>query len=90
MEIGMIQKIALVAAIVLPLWNIPLMVRMIKRKSSKDVSIFWALGVWTCFVLMAPSGFTSPDLVWRAFNISNLILFSLVVVTVFIYRKGKE
>ena len=81
------ERIALVAAIVLPFWNIPLIVRIIKRKSSQDISIYWALGVWICFILMAPSGFTSQDLVWRAFNIANLILFSLVVIFVLVYRK---
>ncbi|MCF7907887.1 MAG: hypothetical protein K9L86_03290 [Candidatus Omnitrophica bacterium] len=86
----MIEKIALVAAIVLPFWNIPLIVRIVKRKSSRDISMYWALGVWICFVLMAPSGFTTDDLVWRTFNIANLILFSLVVIFVLAYRKGKK
>ncbi|MCK4823579.1 hypothetical protein KA005_47950 [bacterium] len=83
----MMQKIALIAAIILPLWNIPLIVRIIKRKSSEDISIFWALGVWTCFALMAPSGFVSSDTVWRTFNIVNFILFSAVVIIVLAYRK---
>ena len=81
------QKIALIAAIILPFWNIPLIVRIIKRKSSEDISIFWALGVWTCFALMAPSGFVSSDTVWRTFNIVNFILFSAVVIIVLAYRK---
>jgi len=81
------QKIAFIAAIVLPLWNIPLILRVIKRKSSEDISIYWVLGVWTCFLLMAPEAFRSPDPVWRAFNIMNLILFSAVVIVVLIYRK---
>ena len=81
------QKIALIAAIILPLWNIPLIVRIIKRKSSKDISMYWALGVWICFLLMAPEGFRSPDPVWRAFNIMNLILFTAVVFVVLIYKK---
>ena len=85
----MIEKVSLVAAIILPLWNIPLIVRIVKRKSSRDISIYWALGVWTCFVLMAPSGFASEDMVWRTFNIVNLILFSLVVIFILAYRKGK-
>lgn len=80
------EKIALIAAIVLPLWNIPLIARVIKRKSSKDISIYWVLGVWTCFLLMAPDGFTSSDPVWRAFNIVNLILFTAVVIVVLAYR----
>ena len=80
------EKVALIAAIVLPFWNIPLILRMIKRKSSKDISLYWALGVWICFLLMAPEGFRSEDPVWRIFNIINLILFSCVAVTVIIYR----
>lgn len=81
------NKIAFIAAIVLPLWNIPLIVRIIKRKSSKDISIHWAFGVWTCLLLMAPEGFRSSDPVWRAFNIMNLIFFTAVVIAVVVYRK---
>ena len=83
----MMKTIALIAAIALPLWNIPLIVRIIKRKSSKDISISWALGVWVCILLMAPEAFRSPDIVWRAFNIVNLILFTAVTAVVLWYRK---
>ena len=83
----MIEKIGLLAAVILPLWNIPLIVRIVKRKSSGDISIHWALGVWICLLLMAPSGFISEDPVWRVFSIANLTLFSGVVLTVLIYRK---
>ncbi|OGW90224.1 MAG: hypothetical protein A3A73_04885 [Omnitrophica bacterium RIFCSPLOWO2_01_FULL_50_24] len=85
--LGLVEQIALVAAIVLPLWNIPLVVRIIKRKSSEDFSLAWAFGVWTCFVLMAPQAFFSPDLVWRVFNMVNLVLLTLVVLVVVLYRK---
>lgn len=85
----MINKIALVAAIILPLWNMPLIIRIIRRKSSKDISIYWALGVWVCLALMAPAGFISKDIVWRVFNIINFILFSFVVVSVLAYRKER-
>ena len=83
----MLTKIALIAAVILPLWNIPLIVRIIKRKSSEDISIYWALGIWICFVLIAPSGFISRDLVWGVFNITDFIFFSIVVVVVLAYRK---
>ncbi|MFA5085806.1 MAG: hypothetical protein WC482_05525 [Candidatus Omnitrophota bacterium] len=85
----MMKTIALIAAIALPLFNIPLIVRVIKRRSSADISISWALGVWICFLLMAPEGFRSPDIVWRAFNIANLILFTAVVAAVLWYRKKR-
>ena len=85
----MIEKVAFIAAIVLPLWNIPLIVRVIKRKSSEDISIYWVMGVWICFLLMAPQALTSSDIVWRAFNIMNLILFTAVVIAVLAYRKKR-
>lgn len=85
----MMKTIALIAAIVLPLFNIPLIVRVVKRRSSKDLSIHWALGVWICFILMAPEALRSPDIVWRAFSIMNILLFTFVLVAVLAYRKGK-
>ena len=83
------DKIALFAAVILPFFNIPLIVKIIQRRSSRDISLVWALGVWCCIVLMAPSGFRSVDIVWRAYNYVNLALFTVVVVIVLKYRKGK-
>ncbi len=86
----MIDKIAMVAAIVLPLWNIPLIARIIKRRSSNDISRAWAVGVWICFVLMFPSALKSPDPVWKMFNIVNMVLFSAVVACTLMYHKGRR
>lgn len=86
----MLHKIALIAAVILPLWDIPLIIRIIKRRSSQDISFYWVFGVWTCLVLMFPAGITSSDIVWKTFNIVNLILFSAVVLTAVLYRKQKE
>lgn len=83
------KTIAFIAAIVLPLFNIPLIVRVIKRKSSKDLSLHWALGVWICFLLMMPEALKSPDIVWRVFSIMNITLFTFVVIAVLVYRKGE-
>ncbi len=85
----MMKMIALIAAIILPLFNIPLIMRVIKRRSSRDLSIHWALGVWICFILMAPEALRSTDIVWRAFSIMNIILFTCVLVAVLVYRKGR-
>jgi uncharacterized protein with PQ loop repeat len=85
----MTEKIALIAAIILPLWNIPLIFRMIRRKSSADLSLYWVIGVWSCFVLMAPDALQSADLVWRTFNIVNIILFTVVVIVTLYYRRKK-
>ena len=86
----MMEKVALVAAVVLPLWNIPLILRVVKRKSSKDISLYWVLGVWTCFILMMPQALQSTDPVWRVFNIMNIILFTAVVIVVLFYRKNSS
>ena len=85
----MIRIIGLIAAIVLPLWNIPLIIRIVRRKSSKDVSLVWAIGVWICIVLMFPVGISSPEIVWRTYTVINTIFFSAVTVTVYIYRNGE-
>ena len=82
-------KIGLVTAIILPLFNIPLIVRIVKRKSSEDISLSWALGVWICNLLMAPVSLTSKDIVWRTFSYMNLFLFSCVVFATLKYRKAK-
>ena len=84
----LITQVGFIAAVVLPFWNIPLIIKIIKRKSSKDISLSWALGVWVCIIFMFPSGIVSNDLTWKAFNIVNLVLFSCVVFTIFKYRKG--
>ena len=81
-----IENIGLAAGIIMPFFNIPLIVRIIRRKSSADISISWVMGVWVCAILMAPSGFTSKDMVWRCFNIVNLVLFTGVVIAVWRYR----
>ncbi len=83
----LLDHIGLVAAIVLPFFNIPLIVRIVRRRSSADISIYWLMGVWICCLLMAPSGFSSKDLVWRCYNIVNLFLFTGVVIAVWRYRK---
>ncbi|MBN1869701.1 MAG: hypothetical protein JW847_03890 [Candidatus Omnitrophica bacterium] len=85
----MIDKIAFCAAIILPLFNIPLIIKMVRRKSSQDISLCWVLGVWVCILLMAPSGFRSEDVVWRTYNYLNAILFTAVAAVTLRYRKGR-
>lgn len=83
----MIKIIGIIAAFILPFWNIPLIVRIEKRKSSDDISLFWAAGVWICFLFMLPSGLTSSDIVFKVFSIVNLILFTIVLIQTLRYRK---
>lgn len=89
MTFELAEKVGFYAAIALPLWNIPLIVKIIKRKSSRDLSLAWVLGVWVCILLMAPSGFRSVDIVWRTFCIVNTIFFTAVVIVTLRYRNGR-
>ena len=81
-----IQKIGAVAAIVLPLFNIPLIIRLWRRKSSGDLSLSWAVGVWVCIVLMTPMALRSPDAVFRIYGVVNIVFFSAVTFFVVKYR----
>ncbi len=81
-----VRTISLIAAIVLPLWNIPLIVRIQRRRSSEDISLFWAVGVWCCLVLMFPSAVTSTDFIFKIFSIINITLFSAVTFQVVKFR----
>ena len=82
-----VEKIGVVSGIALPLFNIPLIYKLIQRKSSKDLSLTWALGVWVCIVLMTPQALRSVDLAFRLYGIVNIIFFSIVVFFVLKYRK---
>jgi len=85
----MIDKIALIASIILPLWNIPLIIRIIKRRSSNDISVSWAVGVWVCLLAMLPSGIKSDFLVWKVFNVLNFFFFSGVMICTLFFHNRK-
>ena len=80
------RVVGLIAGVALPFCNIPLIIRIARRKSSKDIGLVWALGVWVCLALMLPSGLMSPDPVFTWYAVSNILLFSVVVVLVVRYR----
>ena len=82
----MIKFLGLIAALILPLWNIPLIVKIAHRKSSKDFSLLWTFGVWFTLLLMLPSAIVSNDFVFKAFNLANIAVFTAVVVGVLRYR----
>lgn len=87
---SLIASVGMAAAVILPLFNIPLILKIVQRKSSRDISLVWVVGVWICIVLMAPSGFISKDMVWRTFNYVNILLFTGVMITTLKYRHGRS
>ena len=86
----MLEAVGMIAAAGMPLWNIPLILHIQRRKSSSDISLAWVLGVWACILLMAPAAFRSSDPAFRAFGWTNLVLFSAVVVQVLRFRRKRS
>lgn len=82
----LIKNLGIIGGVLMPVFNIPLIVRIVRRKTSKDISLTWVLGVWVCMVLMLPSSLVSDDIVLKSFCISNVFFFSIVVLVVFIYH----
>ena len=81
-----VEKIGLVSSVALPLFNIPLIVRLIQRKRSEDFSMAWAVGVWVCIIFMTPQALRSTDLAFKSFGVVNIIFFSVVVFLIVKYR----
>ena len=84
------DTIGLWAGIMLPLWDIPLIIRMIRRKSSADISLIWMWGIWVSSVLMAPSAFLANNKTAIGFNIVNVLTLTIVLIVVLKYRRGTQ
>lgn len=82
------DTIGLWAGIVLPLWDIPLIVRILQRKSSDDISLVWAWGIWGSSVAMAPSAFVVGNIPAIGFNIVNVLTLTVVLIIVLKYHRG--
>ena len=83
---GIAQIAGAAASIIMPLFNIPLVYKIWKRKSSSDLSLVWTLGIWFSIILMLPATLISSDPVFRIFGVTNFILFSAVVFSVMKFR----
>ena len=81
-----LELLALAASVIMPMWNIPLIVKIVRRRSSSDLSLSWVWGVWACMLLMLPWAFVTADRVLKVFSIVNFILFSGVTFVVVKYR----
>lgn len=81
-----VEKVGIVSSVALPLFNIPLIVRLLKRKRSEDFSLIWALGVWVCIILMTPQALRSSDAAFRAYGVVNILFFSVVTFLIVKYR----
>jgi hypothetical protein len=74
----------------MPFFNIPLILKLLRRKSSEDLSLVWVSGVWFCALLMLPWGFLTGDGAFRIFTVTNFLLFSWVAFLVCRYRMRRR
>lgn len=81
-----IIAIGMASSIIMPLFNIPLVIKIWKRRSSSDISLTWTLGVWGSILVMTPAAIISSDPVFRIFGIMNILLFSTVAFSVLKFR----
>jgi threonine/homoserine efflux transporter RhtA len=82
----MIQTVGMISGIIMPFLNIPLIVRIIRRRSSEDISLVWVVGAWICVMGMVPQSLQSPDSVLMAFGIVNGLFFTGVFVSVLFFH----
>lgn len=82
------EMLGYVSAIVLPMCNIPLILNIQKRRSSKDISLAWTFGVWFCLTGMVPAGLASKDGIFKLFSVVSVVLFTVVVFQVLRFRKS--
>jgi uncharacterized protein with PQ loop repeat len=75
----LLMKVSEWAGVILPLFNIPLIIRIVRRKSADDISLVWLFGVWICILLMTPAALHSEDSAFRAFGWTNVVFFTCVV-----------
>jgi len=82
----MIQTLALLSGILMPFFNIPLIIRIVRRRSSQDISLLWVVGVWFCVIAMLPHSLQSPEPVLLGFGVVNALFFTGVLATVLYFH----
>ena len=81
-----IQGLGMISAVAMPLFDIPLMMRVVRRKSSEDISLVWLLGIEFCILGMFPASLLSPDIILRVFGAVNVVLFTATTAAVLWYH----
>jgi uncharacterized protein with PQ loop repeat len=83
---SLIQTLGMISGIVMPFFNIPLILRIVRRRSSEDISLVWAVGAWICVMGMVPQSLQSTDPVLMMFGIVNGLFFTGVFVSVLYFH----
>lgn len=83
---SLIQPLGMISGVLMPFFNIPLILRIVKRGSSADISLAWVIGVWVCVVGMVPASLQSTDKVLYWFAVVNVIFFTGVLAAVLYFH----
>ena len=71
---------------IMPLWNIPLIIKIVRNQSSNEISLLWLFGVWVSILCLLPQSLKSLNLHLKVSGILNVIFFSIVAFTVLYYK----
>jgi len=82
----MIRTLGMVSGIIMPFFNVPLIVRIIRWRSSEHISLVWVVGAWICVMGMLPQSLQSPDPVLLSFGFVNRLFFTGVFVSVLYFH----
>ena len=83
---GWVKALGMASAVLMPFFDIPLMARVIRRRSSEDISLVWVVGIEACILGMLPSSVISVDPILRVFGVVNAVLFSAAFLAVLWYH----
>ena len=81
----MFEKIGFWAGVALPLFDIPLIIHVVKRKSSADISMIWIVGLWATSVMLLIG---TKEQMAMGFNIVNVLMLTILMAVVIKYRKA--
>jgi uncharacterized protein with PQ loop repeat len=80
------KQLGMFSAIVMPLFNIPQIITVLRRKSAEGISLLWVTGIELCILGILPSSLLSPDPILRAYGIVNTVFFTATFATVLYYH----
>lgn len=88
----MLETIAEISTSLISLFNIPFIMNIKKRKSSCDISLTWAAGIWICSVLMFVASIVSGNSIFQIIAVVNLAIFTVTALYIVRYHhiKGFE
>ena len=85
----MLDTIGEVTTSVLPLFNVPLILNIRKRKCSCDISLLWTAGIWGCSLVFMIVSLLSGGTLLKAIAVVNFVFFTATMLYILKYHQIK-